>query len=124
MDRVEGTGDNAVSARSHLEKAAASGHLGAIADLDGPGVPDALEYLLDYYEELAFSRGVGWSGMEPLTYSDVLAWCHLMDHFLEPHEVSALMAMDAASRFPGKVEREDEVREEKASDWGRSGGSK
>ncbi len=92
--------------RVSLERLAARGHLGAIETLDGPEVPEALDYLLGYYDELALSRSAGMSGLDPIRYVDIEAWSRLMDMTLEPYEVEGLLQIDMATRFPGKVEDE------------------
>lgn len=109
MNRSEGK--DGISVRAHLEKVAAQGHLGAIEQLEGPEVPEVLDYLLDYFEELALVRGMGMSGWDPIGYTEIMSWCHLTGTNLAPHEVKGLIALDAASRFPG--EREIEEPEEK-----------
>jgi hypothetical protein len=111
-----------MSVRTHLQKAADRGHLWSIAQLDGPEVPEVLYYLLEYFEELALVRGMGMSGWNPIGYTEIMSWCQLTGRALDPHEVSGLVAMDAASRFPGEVDTEDVVVEERQSDWPASKG--
>ena len=117
MDKVEGKGDSAAPVRKHLERLAKKGHSEAIEALDGPEFPEVLDYLLVCYEELAVSRSVGMSGMNPISYSDIMAWSALLDYPLEPYEVSGIIALDSASRFPGKLEDDDDPEERVDASW-------
>lgn len=75
-------------------------------------MPEALDYLLGIYDELALSRSVGMSGLDPIRHLDIEAWSRLMDIPLEPHEVEGLLHIDMATRFPGEAKDNevDEVR--------------
>lgn len=85
--------------RVHLERAAAHGKKVAQARLAAvPEIPAEIEYLWDYYSELALGRGSGPMGTSSISYQDVEAWCRLMDRRLAPHEVFGLLLVDAAIR--------------------------
>ncbi len=117
MDRVEGKGDSAAPVREHLESLAKRGHQGAIDALEGPEVPDVLDYLLGAFEELAVARGSGMNGMNPISYSDIRSWSSLMDFPLDPHEVLGIIALDSASRSPGEPEGDDDEEERVDAAW-------
>jgi hypothetical protein len=94
--------------RVHLERAAARGHKAAIAALARvPEVPQEGEYLWEYFLELSLGRGAGPMGSSSLSYRDVEAWCRLMDRRLAPHEVQAVLLIDAAIRDPGELEEDE-----------------
>lgn len=88
------------SYREHLEIAAQRGNATAIAELEGPEVPEALEYLWRWWQELDSGRRVGAHGFERITWLDVQAWMVTMDRRPEPHEVRALMVLDATVLHP------------------------
>ncbi len=48
------------------------------------------------------------SGINTIGYTEIAAWLKLTDHHLEPHEVTAIIVLDAASRFPGDADVDDE----------------
>lgn len=66
--------------------------------LEGPPFPVGLELLWQWFNELRVTRSVGVGGIEPLTYSEIDAWARLTDRKLRPHEVTALMTLDLATR--------------------------
>ena len=47
-------------------------------------------------------------GLAPLGYATVEAWARLMDVEVEPHEVEALMVLDAVMRNPEAPKEEPE----------------
>lgn len=57
-------------------------------------------------------------GLAPLSHAEVGAWARLMDVEPEPHEVEALMILDAAIREPdpGGGEAEQEMEDRMAED--------
>lgn len=91
------TSDGAGS-RAHLTRAAAKGHAEAIAKLAIPPFPDVLAYLHDWFRELSAARGEGMHGPAPITHQGIDAWARLTDRQPEPHEVHALLTLDAAWR--------------------------
>lgn len=91
------------SERAHLEFAARTyGSKTAIEALAGPEIPEALEYLYDWWLELDRVRKIdGMSGApEPLTPERIKAWQELSGHTLDPLEFEAMMIIDLASRAP------------------------
>jgi len=97
--------------QAHLEMAARMGHPGAEwakRQLEEPEFPEELAYLWDWHTELSLARGEGFSGAAALTYTDIEAWTRLMDTHPEPHEVQALLILDAAIRHPGDDADDDE----------------
>ncbi len=71
-------------------------------------MPEVLDYLLDIFEELAMARGMGMSGWDPIGFTEIMSWCYLTGIQLGPHEVRGLVALDAASRFPGEIDVEEQ----------------
>lgn len=69
------------------------------ATLYGPVFPDALSYLYQWFSELSRTRGASMAGIAPITYQDVAAWAGLTDNRPLPHEVDAIMALDAEWRI-------------------------
>ncbi len=81
----------------------------AIKQLEGPPFPEELRYLYEWGIELHGRSGVTMSGLAPLTYTTIDAWCRLTEIALEPREVQALMILDSAMLFPGiDTDEEDE----------------
>jgi hypothetical protein len=70
---------------------AARGREDAIAELQGPEIPEALEYLWGWFLEQR-------PGGEALSYEDIDAWARLTRRRLEPHEVHAMIELDSAIR--------------------------
>lgn len=83
-------------ARAHLRRAAERGGAGSVNALRVPDFPESLDYLYDWFR--AQSRGEAVHGPALLTHRDVLAWADLMQTAPEPHEVQALLDLDAAWR--------------------------
>lgn len=81
--------------------------LQAQAELDGPPAPVALEYLLRWSWELHGRSGVGMDGYAPLTFTAIRDWAVLTEREIEPHEVQALMVLDAVRRNPPKTPEMD-----------------
>lgn len=76
--------------------------LRAEEDLYGPAAPPALEYLLHWSDDLHGRSGVGPAGFAPLTPTVVRDWFALVDREIAPHEVRALMTLDAVRNHPPK----------------------
>lgn len=117
LDRLAPDG---VSDRAHLEMAAAHGNAVAVRRLVGPEFPDALSYLHRWFGELSSVRGCAMSGIAPITYADIDAWSRLTRQTPEPHEVQAIIELDAAFRLaltakdepPNATPRADDPREQ------------
>lgn len=90
--------------RSHLEHAAARGVEAAQQALEGPELPEPLRYLYEWVMEVHGRSGVDMSGLSPLTYQTIAVWARLMDRRPRPHEVEALLTLDAVLLFPDAVE--------------------
>tara|TARA_R110000744_G_scaffold154666_2_gene269741 strand:- start:1832 stop:2092 length:261 start_codon:yes stop_codon:yes gene_type:complete len=71
-----------------------------LAELEGPGVPDLLGYLLEWFHELAAARGSGMNGFNPIGFAEIEAWARLTGRTPSALEVGALMRMDFESRHP------------------------
>lgn len=95
--------------RSHYEKAAAKNNsAGARARAmlyDGPQLPDALDYLLEWSRDLHGKSGVGPHGYNPLTYTTIADWSRLTGTTVHPHEVEALIRLDAVFLNPPDLSR-------------------
>ena len=92
--------------RDHLEAAAKRGSKAAIAQLESPPFPVGLEYLHNWLLELHGRSGVGMSGLVPLTYTTIADWKELKGIDIAPHEVEALLMLDAVMTYPGEPEEE------------------
>lgn len=91
LDRPEKDGQ---SQRAHLE-AAASQSEAARQALAGPGCPEALRYVWDWFLELNAGRTGSGFGPNPLAWSEVEAWARLSRLRLTGFERDALRALDA-----------------------------
>lgn len=75
-------------------------HAEALAAIEGPPGPGALAYLLEWFNELFGRSGLNEQGFAPLTFTTVDAWARLTRRKPKPHEVDALMSLDAVKRHP------------------------
>jgi hypothetical protein len=89
-----------VPRRVHLAAAAARGNAAARAALAGPDCPDALRHVLEWARELHGRSGVGMAGLAPLAYGTIADWARLTGRRPRPHEVEALITLDAVLRHP------------------------
>lgn len=71
-----------------------------MAQLEGPPIPYAIEYLWDWFNELERGRGIDMNGPSPITYESIDSWARLTDRNPKPYEVNALFILDAVSRNP------------------------
>lgn len=99
---LEAVQKDGATARAHLLALARRGKLDAddAARLDGPPYPAALRYLDEWSQALFGRSGVGMHGMAPLSYSTIADWARLMDVTVQPHEVEALLILDAIRAHP------------------------
>lgn len=87
---MEGSG---ITRREHLESI--SRQLGRPdPELKGPAVPEILAYLMEWFYELSSGRRFGFSGPEPLGWSDIQAWDELTDRRLHKWEAQILKQLD------------------------------
>jgi hypothetical protein len=100
-----------------LQASAGKGNALAAAELEDLECPEELEYLASWAFQLAGRSGVGMDGPAPLSYSQVEAWSRLLDIEVEPHEVAALMELDAAIRNPDPPAEEKEAEAPRAPAW-------
>ena len=111
------TPENGVALRSHIKQRADKGDREAILMLRGPGVPDRVAHLWEWFLELNAGRRVGMNGAEPLAFVDIDAWQRLTDRCVAPREIHGLMAMDRAWRYPASIEIDwDAVAEDRDDD--------
>ena len=69
-------------------------------EFDGPPAPDALGYLLRWSWEVYGRSGVSVDGFAPLTFTTIRDWAVLTGREIDPHEVHALLTLDAVRRNP------------------------
>ena len=81
-------------ARDHVEAMARRGDAKAIAMLEEPEVPDEIAHLREYLFELHGRSGIGFNGINPLTYNTVMDWMRLTGIELSPAEVRVLLDGD------------------------------
>ena len=72
----------------------------ARAQLEGPEVPEPLEYLWQRFLTLDAMRGYGMSGPQPLTAEGIRAADQLFCWQLDPLEAEAVRLLDSVIRFP------------------------
>ena len=85
--------------REHLVLAAKAGNQRAAAALAAqPDLPEPIEYVWDWWEELSAGRAEGFSGPAPLSWLDIDAWARRTDRDPKPHEIWALFLLDATMR--------------------------
>lgn len=82
------------SNRSHLEALAARGDKLALKALQGPEVPWAVEYLLEWWYELGAGRAGGAWGPSAMTWQDVGAWARVTNTPVTAMEAAMLLRMD------------------------------
>ncbi|MGB0890169.1 MAG: phage tail assembly chaperone [Solirubrobacterales bacterium] len=105
--RLNRRDQNGKTKRYHLERGARSKRPEirepALADLEGPDPPHGLLYLLGWFVEVRQGRRYSVEGDAlPLAWSDLHAWCAMMDRTLTQSEAWALMQLDRADRNPGE----------------------
>lgn len=84
-----------MSQREHLEQVAKI--TGKTPDeLVAPDFPDLLLYLWEAFLDLHKGRSYGMNGGNPLTWSDIAAWCNLTGIVLSSWEVTTIKALDMA----------------------------
>jgi hypothetical protein len=86
--------------RAHWEKLARGGDAQAKRALAIPDWPLELAYLWDTASELHGRSGVGMGGLMPLSYTTIADYSRLKDVYFKPHEIEALIAIDAAMLYP------------------------
>jgi len=64
-------------------------------ELDGPECPDAVEYLWKWFIELDNARGGNGFGLNPISYTELLAWATMTRANPSPWEVATLKRIDA-----------------------------
>jgi hypothetical protein len=88
------------STRTALQAAAERGIASAAKALDGPELPEPLEYLWVWFLELDRTRTAGLNGPDPLTYPIIESWARLMHRHPTPSDVDLLLQMDLVMRHP------------------------
>ena len=95
MSRTE---QNGAAYRAHLEASGRAGNPLAIAALEEPPFPDAIDYLWRWCLELRQGLGAGMDGLASITWTALDAWARRTHRKPRPHEVEALFAIDGALR--------------------------
>ncbi|MBA3891944.1 MAG: hypothetical protein H0X64_15600 [Gemmatimonadaceae bacterium] len=103
LSRPPAGAKDGVPERVHLERAASMGHRGSREKLARYELPEPVEYLLEWFRELAATRRVGMTGTEPLSYADIDAWARQTRRTPTSEEVQALIRLDGASRDPEAI---------------------
>lgn len=62
-------------------------------------VPEEILYIWEWFCELSNNRRTGFSGIEPITYQDILAWVTLTRIPITPWEVDTLLKIDTLYRI-------------------------
>lgn len=63
-----------------------------------PDVPACVEHVLDTFWHLNSQRRSGFNGAEAIGWSEIAAWCDLMDMQLVFEELQMIVALDSAYR--------------------------
>ena len=75
----------------------------ARAALEGPGLPEEIAYLWEWFRELDGARGSNGFGPMPVSYAELDAWARLTGRHTLPWEVRWLMLLDRiATSAPAK----------------------
>ncbi len=69
---------------------------------------------MDWAHQLLGRSGIGMNGIAPLTYSTIGEWSRLTATPVHPHEVEALIVIDAVMRGPGKPDKDEQPVAEKS----------
>jgi hypothetical protein len=81
--------------QDHWEAAAKKGSRAAKEALEGPPFPRELDYLYGWLWELHGRSGASFGGLLPLSYTTIADWSRLTGQVIRPHEVAALIQLDA-----------------------------
>lgn len=108
--------DDGSTQRAHLESAAARGSITAARELEGPELPDALSYLVEWIHALSGRSGVGMSGFAPLTWSTIGEWSRFTGIDPDVAEIDALFVLDSVLLNPVALAT-DAVEPEAVTPW-------
>ncbi len=67
-----------------------------MTELEGPPVPQCLEYLLTWFSDLSAARSSNGFSANPISYTEMQAWAELTGIRPTPFEVECLRALDRA----------------------------
>lgn len=59
-----------------------------------PELPKELEYLWEWFCELNEGRGSNGFAISPLSYTEILNWCHLSHSKMDPWEIKLIKKLD------------------------------
>ena len=65
-------------------------------ELVAPEFPDIVSHVWEAFLDLHKGRSYGMSGGNPLTWTDIAAWCNLTGIVLSSWEVNTIKALDMA----------------------------
>jgi hypothetical protein len=75
-----------------------------------PILPEVVEHVFGYFQELCWTRRPGYSGPLSLEYQEIEAWCRLTRCTLTQWEVRILMVMDRA--YISAIQDKEDSREQ------------
>jgi hypothetical protein len=75
--------------------------------LYGPTMPYCMQYMVRWLDEVHARSGLGMEGVAPLSYDTIAKWAMLTGRDPMPHEVDALLMLDAVRRNPDTVDLTD-----------------
>jgi len=91
--KLSKTDKDGVSARDHLEQIERQTGKRP-KELDGPQFPTVISYIWSAFCSLSGTRSAGFSGPNPLSYTEIKAWMELTQTYLNPEEVKAVVKLD------------------------------
>lgn len=80
----------------HLERQLCAAVRASLEGAEGARPPEAGTLLWNAFQRLSARRSYHMAGPNPISFSEVEAYCRLMRLPLEPRHVSVIMAMDQA----------------------------
>jgi hypothetical protein len=84
-----------------------------------PEFPEEIGYLIAWAYQLVGRSGIGFSGVAPLSFSQIKDWADLMDiGELHPLEIEALLLFDAAITYEQEpAGKEDSILPKQRPKW-------
>ena len=93
MFSLSKSGKDGISEREHLEQVEKQTGIRP-KGLESPDFPMALSHVWSAFLALSRSRSMGFSGPNPVTYEQTLAWKKLTGTPLDAREVETVMSLD------------------------------
>lgn len=79
----------------------------------GPQVPACLEHVWHWFHDLHSTRRAGFSGPDPLSFSEIQAWMNLTGTIVRPYEVQIIKALDNA--FLKHMQKQQQKKKKKSN---------